>query len=107
MHNVWVPVYNFIIASLVLLLCCFCAAWLGAAGKMRALTRRTLDLEYRLEDLEGRVIREVKIRAGEAGRKQKDADQALIDFATNNQPATVQPAQESFADWRRRKMIGK
>jgi len=101
---------SFIIAAVVAVLCCFGAAWLGAAGKMRALTRRVLDCEYSIEDLEGRVVREVKIRAGEMGRKQKTQDQAMLNWAEEQAALPADPASTAHQDFkteRWNKMKGK
>lgn len=40
--------------------------------------RFQLDLDYRLSDLEGRVNREVKIRANEASRKDRSIEKELL-----------------------------
>lgn len=70
-----------LLLSFVLISCCFGASWLGSAAHLRSLTRRILELEYSFEDLNGRVMREVKIRAGTAGMEAKKKDQALMDWA--------------------------
>lgn len=105
----WVPVYNFLIASALLLLCCFVASWAGASGKMRSLTRRILSLEYAVEDLEGRVLREVKIRAGKKGQAVREADQELLKWAEEqagpNVLKDIKPT-VSYKDWRFNKMKG-
>lgn len=83
--------------SLVLISCCFVVSWLGAAAKYRSLTRRILELEYQVEDQAGRLMREVKIRAGTAGLKAKEKDQELLAWAENevnrkdtgNEPLTL------------------
>ena len=41
--------------------------------------RFQLALEYRLNDLEGRVNRETKIRASEASKKSRNADAELLE----------------------------
>jgi len=101
---------SFLYVAVVTVACCFVAAWLGAAGKMRALTRRLLDCEYSIEDLEGRVVREVKIRAGEAGRRQKTQDQAMIQWAEEQAAVPADPssnANQDFKTERWNKMKGK
>jgi len=103
------PVDNpFIVVPLVLL-CCFVAAYLGTQAKLRGLTRRMLDLEYAVEDLEGRVVREVKIRAGQKGRQVKETDQELLDWAkvqTATPPAKEGGGDSTYKDWRFNKMRG-
>lgn len=50
------------------------------------LHRITLDLDYRLSDLEGRVNREVKIRAGSEVAVRKKAEQMILDAAKEQAP---------------------
>lgn len=45
--------------------------------------RFQLDLDYRLSDLEGRVNREVKIRANEASRKDRNIEKDLLEQIEN------------------------
>lgn len=53
-------------------------------------------LEYRLEDLETRVIREVKIRASEASRKGTKIEQQLLEDIKQAPP----PEELSMKTWR-------
>lgn len=68
-----------------------------------AQTRYLVELEYRLDDLESRVTREVKIRAGAKGTEARNKADDLIEWAKNN---STQPnlAPQNFVDWRRSKM---
>jgi len=99
------PIY----ADILLVVACFVAGWLGQVAKSRALTRDTADIDYRLADLEGRVVREVKIRAGRAGQEalqsDKDLKQWAID-AVGTSPAPTTPALKPLHEWRREKMTG-
>jgi len=69
-----------------------------------AQTRYLVELEYRIDDLEGRVTREVKIRAGAKGLEAKGKVDDLVTWAKDN---TAQPnvAPQNFADWRKSKMV--
>ena len=50
------------------------------------LARVCLDLRYRLTDLEGKVLREVKIRASEMSRSGKNVERELLkEIAEQNQ----------------------
>lgn len=60
----------------------------------------TLDHEYRLSDLEGRVNREVKIRASQASHRSKNAELDLLQ-AMQTQPA--EPMKPDLKTWRFRK----
>ena len=66
-------------------------------------TRHIVELEYRLDDLEGRVTREVKIRAGAKGTEARNKSDDLIEWAKTNSP---QPnlVPQNFVDWRKSKM---
>lgn len=46
-------------------------------------TRFQLGLEYRLSDLEGRVSREVKIRAADTHTKKKSIEETLLEKISN------------------------
>lgn len=99
------PIY----ADILLVLACFIAGYCGGAFKVWALRRTTLDIDYRLSDLEGRVVREVKIRAGSAGQKALKEDQALLDWAKENTETPAHqtgPTLKPLHEWRRDKMIG-
>jgi len=99
------PIY----ADILLVLACFAAGWLGQVAKYRALRRDALDVDYRLSDLEGRVGREVKIRAGQAGQKALSEDKALLEWAKEQVQAptpTTGPTLKPLHEWRREKMVG-
>ena len=102
------PVDNFLAVGL-LILCCFVIGWAGAGLKTWALRRKTLDLDYRLTDLEGRLSREQKIRAGKESLGKKNADHDLENWALE-QTKTTQPAETSsfpsFPSWWRGHMKG-
>jgi hypothetical protein len=97
-------------AIFVLIVSIFCsavaggvAAWLFTWG----LWRSYLDLQYRVEDLEGRVVREVKIRAGEKSRLGRESDEKLDKWAAEQREASSplpQSSMKSLMDWRRDKM---
>ncbi len=98
-----------IFADILLVTACFVAGWLGLTAKNRALTRDSADLDYRLTDLEGRVLRETRIRAGSKGQEAKQTDQALLEWAKEQTDAVVHPATPTLKplhEWRRDKMIG-
>ena len=86
----------------------FLGGWLGGISatvfKERSNRAVLLDLDYRLADLEGRVNREVKIRAGQDRQKGKRLDEEILD-AARTAPATATPA--AFPDllaWRKERM---
>ena len=68
-----------ITALLLQIICSFAGGVVAYVLLNWAMTRFQLGLEYRLSDLEGRVNREVKIRASEASRGKKGTDQELLD----------------------------
>lgn len=98
-----------ILGFLLLSLCGFVAGYLGAMLKFWGLRRVSIDLSFRMEELEGRLLREIKARAGDAGRRAKDDQRRLEDWAreTAEAPApaggVVAPA---FKDWFKSKMAG-
>lgn len=55
-------------------------------------------LEYRVEDLEGRVIREVKIRASEASRKTGSIEKKLLEEINEQKPVE----QLTLESWRKK-----
>jgi len=98
-----------IYVDILLVLSCFGAGWVAATLKVWGLGRRTTELEYRLQDIEGRVTREVKIRSGQAGQRQKASDAELSDWAKEQvQPPapSVGPTLKPLQDWRRDRMTG-
>jgi len=82
----------------------------GLAGLCLALvtkwgqTRFIVELEYRLDDLEGRVTREVKIRAGAKGTEARNKADDLVEWAKENASQGNLP-QQNFVQWRHSKMV--
>lgn len=95
--------------DILLVLSCFLAGWVAGALKLWGLHRRTSALEYDVADLEGRVTREVKIRSGQAGQRQKAADTELLEWAKEQPQTPVAPPGPTLKplhEWRRDKMTG-
>lgn len=67
-------------------------------------TRFLVELEYRLDDIEGRVSREVKIRAGAKGTEARLKADDLVTWAQEN-AAPANLGQQNFKDWRLSKMV--
>lgn len=67
-------------------------------------TRFIVELEYRLDDLEGRVNREVKIRAGAKGTEARNKADDLVEWAKDQQPQPNVPGL-NYLDWRKSKMV--
>ena len=77
-----------------------CLAMIAKWGQ----TRFLVELEYRLDDLEGRVTREVKIRAGAKGTEARNKADDLVTWAKDQAPqGNVVP--QNFMDWRKSKMV--
>ena len=57
--------------------------------------RFQLRLDYRLSDLEGRVSREVKIRAAETHLKRKNLDEELLNAIKTQE----KPKELTLSDW--------
>ena len=112
-YNSTMPANGVVLMSaLVLLLCVFLAGWVGATAKYRSLRRRQLDLEYRLTDLEGKVIREQKIRANTESLKSRTSKQDLLDFAQEHandgdSKAAAPVTTPHFQQWWRQKLGNK
>lgn len=94
-----------VLTAIILPFCCggvggLCLAVVHKWGQ----TRHIVELEYRLDDLEGRVTREVKIRAGAKGTEARNKADDLVEWAKNNTP---EPAlgKQNFVDWRKSKMV--
>jgi len=58
-------------------------------------------LEYRVEDLEGRVIREVKIRASEASRKTGSIEKDLLEKINEEK----KPEELTLDSWRKKGFV--
>lgn len=80
----------------------FAAGYLGAVAKNMALARDVTDHSYRLEDLEGKLIRETKIRAQERSMKTRDLDKEIIALA---QSSDAKPASPSLDEWRKKAFL--
>jgi hypothetical protein len=74
--------YGYIAAGLIGL----AGGALGAFGRYLALARLVTSLEYAVADLESRVIREVKMRAGQLGVKTRKEDDELLERLKTVQP---------------------
>jgi hypothetical protein len=59
-------------AILLLIVACIAAGVSGAIAVTWGLRREVLSLKYELADLQNKVLREVKARAGEMGRAKRD-----------------------------------
>jgi hypothetical protein len=68
-----------IVAALLVFVGGAIAGFVGAAVAQMGLRRAVRSLEYDVADLETRVVREVKLRAGTAGVKAKKADEELME----------------------------
>lgn len=102
MSPTWSVFYAIILPSLLGLFAGLCVALVVKWTLIKFVT----ELEYRLTDCEGRVNREVKIRAGEKGSAAKNKSDELVDWA-KDRAVEGQPGQLNFNDWRKSKMIGK
>lgn len=80
------------------------AGYLGAVAKNLALSRDVTDHSYRLEDLEGKLIRETKIRAQQQSLKAKDLDREIMSLAGNGES---KPDSLSLSDWRNKGFLRK
>lgn len=74
----------------------FLGGWLAVFVFRWDLRRVSLGLEYRLTDLEGRVNREVKLRAAEASHKSRTSDRDLLEQI---EAAKKTPAAPSLQEW--------
>jgi hypothetical protein len=99
------PDLTSLVAPFLFLLAGFFAGILGAALTKWTLVRFLRELEYRVADLEERVNREVKVRAGIKSREKAETvdDWLKSDpLAQPAQPSTVQAP--PFKDWYKKKM---
>jgi len=91
---------------LMLILCVFggfAAGYFGSMAFSASLRRDVTDHDYRLADLEGRVNREVKIRAQQASTKAKDLDREIIALA--NSAEVSKDNGFSLQDWRKKAFL--
>lgn len=92
---------------LVLLFCVlggFAAGYFGHTLFSWGMRREMLDLDYRLSDLEGRVSREVKIRAAEKSNRSQSLDKEIIALATQGEPTKNETDLHS---WRQKMFLRK
>lgn len=100
------PTSSYIFAILVPIICGALAGLCAAVLHKWTQTRFLVELEYRLDDIEGRVNREVKIRAGAKGTEARKQTDDLVEWAKDNTPqANLVP--QNFKDWRLSKMVQK
>lgn len=76
---------------LLTFLCGFVAGGAGAAMYYWSLRRTVYELEYSVISLEGRLSREVKVRASDKGRAAKAEQDELEQWALANREAGHQP----------------
>lgn len=93
-------------AILVPSLCAFIVSVCVAVATKWAQVRFLMELEYRLADVEARVNREVKIRAGAKGTESRNQSDALVEWAKDN-ASQGNVGQGNFKDWYHGKMTGK
>lgn len=80
-----------LVATLLVSLGGFTAGFIGAAVAQLGLRRIVRSLEYDVADLETRVVREVKLRAGKEGVKAQKAEQELFEQIQQQQPKSQDP----------------
>lgn len=78
------------------------ASWLVTRLYLTDLRRISLDLEYRLEDLEGRMTREVKKRAEMMSKSGKEVDREIIEMAKNQSPSGNSLGGVNLEEWRKK-----
>lgn len=93
----------------VLLSCSAIVGYAASAVHNWGQGRKLVDLEFRVTDLERRVLAEVKARAALLSLRKQDKDRELEEWAVQ-QPATPAPTGSpsvgSFKDWYQSKMRG-
>lgn len=95
--------------AIVVVLCSFLGGalthWVFRWGHARDIA----ELQYRVEDLEGRVLRETRIRAADKSVSARNSNQRLDEWAAE-QIEGSNPSKKSsvgsFMDWRWNKMKG-
>lgn len=98
------PTSSIFFAYILPFLCGLVGGLCAATVHKWSQTRFLVELEYRLDDIEGRVSREVKIRAGAKGTEARLKQDDLVEWAKDH---AAQPnlAPGNFVDWRRSKMV--
>lgn len=79
---------------ILLVPCCFVAAYVGQSMKQFAVAQRALRLELRVKDLEDRMLKEDRRQAGKARWNRKETEEALLEQAAE----TLRLAQERPKD---------
>lgn len=92
---------SWLLLGIVSSLCGLIAGGCAALFTTWALKRFTIELEYRLADVEDRVTREVKKRAAEASNAKQKVDQTLEEWAKGQK----NPSENSFTNWYKSKMV--
>lgn len=95
---------------LLVISCSFVAAVCATLLVHWTLVRLLRELEYRQTDLEGRLLREVKVRAGTVSREKRDTEEKLEQWAQEQKqagPAGLGHPGLSYTDWVRGKMVGR
>ena len=74
-----------------------------------ALIRFAVELEYRVDSLEDRISREVKVRAQERSVESRKSKDDLVAWAqeAKEEPTKVKPQFSALDQWRHNKMVGK
>ncbi len=72
----------------VLFLTGFVAGAIGGMSQTRALKARILDLEFRVEEQEGRLLHEVKSRAAQKARSVKESQDEMEKWALEQTSTT-------------------
>ena len=95
----------------ILILFCGCVVVSGIVATLVkwALIRFTVELEYRVDSLEDRIAREVKVRGQERSVESRKSKGELLEWAEGQKEgAGAEPAKNSPLDqWRLDKMVGK
>lgn len=92
------------LAVFLVVACGLGAGALGGALTYWALLRLLRMLEYRLSDVEERVVREVKIRAAEKSLQNRKQETGLEEWAKNEVDKTQAKPVSTFTDWYKSRM---